>query len=84
MKRDPFLVVGLVVAASLVTLLALFDPETAPIPVGVVGGILLFVTHKASGRRQARRMQPCQQCGRRFRGADMVEHHVNEHRECAS
>jgi len=82
-KRDPFIYIGAAVATFLVVLLALSKPESALIPVGVMVGVLVFVAHKTSAR-QANRARPCQVCGRRFRGADMVEHHVNEHRVCDS
>lgn len=80
LRRDPFAVIGVTVAMFLSVMVALFMPEKAIIPAVLLGVLTWWVTRKEY--RDAPR--PCQQCGRRFRGADMVEHHVNEHRECAS
>jgi len=81
-KRDPFIYIGGAVAAFLVVLLALSKPEAALIPTAILGGVLCVALARSD--RRPNKARPCQVCGRRFRGADMVEHHVNEHRVCDS
>ena len=80
MKRDPFVYIGTAVAVFLVVMVALWVPEGAIVPAALLGVLLWWVTRKDYRDRK----RPCQVCAQRYRGADMVEHHVNAHRVCDS
>ena len=75
---------GLVAAVALVIVLALFKPESAIVPVLVIGALFAWdVTRIQRAARRVRRPAPCAICGRRYAGADMVEHR-EMHRVCDS
>jgi len=82
MKAGTLVTLALLGSAFVVVLLALFHPVAAIVPAALLSAWVWWSA--GADRRAAHRSRPCAQCGRRFRGADMVEHHVNEHRVCDS
>ena len=82
MKAGTLVTLALASSALIVVLLALWFPVSAIVPAAMLSA---WVWWSAGADRRATNLaRPCQVCGRRFRGADMVEHHVNEHRVCDS
>lgn len=83
MKRGGQAVLGaLLLSGFLVVLLALFAPVYAIIPSAILVA-WIWVSGRAD-RHALRKAWPCSICGKRFAGANMVEHHVSDHRECDS